>query len=98
MPIKVGPGRIPIILNDYSYIENGVKCEIFLDYENADIYYIDKEGNTVALTKDIRTQIENIAFNSAKIHIIELGQPIPPLQDREENNFYLIVEKEKQII
>lgn len=97
MPIKQAPARIPIIFQDYKNINSGISRELFLDYENHDIYYIDPTTKKpVSISKEIKDMVELNNINAAKIHIVPLGQTPPPIKDREVNNWYLIVEKEKE--
>lgn len=99
MPRRVDLARVPIMLNDYQNIRNGIRREWFIDYNKHNLYYIDKQGNVVGVGYELRELIRNTDKFASRIHIIRLdkGQLPPAIVDRRKNSYYYIVTKSKEL-
>lgn len=84
---KAQRARIPVVPMDIVNVNIAKEHELLM---GGDDIYVLKNGELVSITGALKEKIEEIRDGSAVIHICtELT--LPPIQDRQENHWYLVV-------
>lgn len=81
--------RIPIIPDSLDNRDQHKDKELLMDFDENDLYVL-RDGRYVNITGQIRDMVEEIQDASSVIHIVT-EETLPPIKDRPENHWYLVV-------
>lgn len=87
--------RVPIIPDDFKNKLEHKDRELVMDFENSDLY-VNKGGEYVNITGQLKEDIKDIQDGSVVLHIVT-EDTLPPIKDRKRNNWYYVVTKAKTL-
>lgn len=87
--------RIPIIPDSLDNRDQHKDKELLMDFDENDLYVM-REGRYINITGQIRDMVEEIQDASSVIHIVT-EETLPPIKDRLENHWYLVVTSSSEL-